>query len=86
MQVTFSQAAWEDYLAWQKQDRKVLKKINQLIADIQRNPFTGIGKPERLKYQLQDYYSRRITSEHRLVYRVEDEVLYILSVRYHYVN
>ncbi len=85
MQIVFSQVAWKDYLAWQKEARAVLKKINQLISDIQRHPATGLGKPEQLKYQLQGCYVRRITQEHRLVYRVEGGMLYIFSVRYHYV-
>ena len=84
MQIIFSKAAWDDYLYWQKQDKSILKKINKLIAETIRQPFTGTGKPEPLKYQLQGYYSRRITDEHRFVYRVDGDSLIIVSVRYHY--
>lgn len=84
MQITFSKAAWDDYLYWQEQDKSMLKKINKLIMETLRQPFTGIGKPEPLKYQLQGYYSRRITDEHRFVYRVDGDSLKIISVRYHY--
>ena len=70
MRITFSKNAWDDYLSWQSEDRKMLKKINELIKDIQRNPFTGIGKPEPLKFDLSGYWSRRIDREHRLVYQV----------------
>ncbi|MBD2132762.1 Txe/YoeB family addiction module toxin [Sphaerospermopsis sp. FACHB-1094] len=69
---------------WGKEDKKVFKKILELIKDIQREPFSGIGKPEPLKYELQGYWSRRITDEHRLVYKVEEDVLIILSCKYHY--
>ncbi len=86
MEVVFTQAAWADYVAWQKQDKSILKRVNQLITDIQRHPYSGIGKPEKLKYQHQGSYSRRITKEHRLVYRVEDKKLCILSVKYHYAT
>ncbi|MFN5593583.1 MAG: Txe/YoeB family addiction module toxin, partial [Aphanizomenon sp.] len=65
-------------------DKKVFKKILELIKDIQREPFSGIGKPERLKYELQGYWSRRITDEHRLVYKIEEDLLIILSCKYHY--
>jgi toxin YoeB len=67
-----------------KEDKKVFKKILELIKDIQREPFSGIGKPERLKYELQGYWSRRITNEHRLVYKIEEDLLIILSCKYHY--
>ncbi len=67
-----------------KEDKKVFKKILELIKDIQREPFSGIGKPERLKYELQGYWSRRITDEHRLVYKIEEDLLIILSCKYHY--
>ena len=67
MQIAFSEASWKDYLYWQRNDKSVIKKINKLIEDILRHPVTGISKPEPLKYQLQGYYSRRITDEHRLV-------------------
>lgn len=84
MKLVFSEHAWEDYLYWQNADRKVLRRINSLIKDIQRSPFQGIGKPEPLKHGLAGYWSRRLTDEHRIVYRVEGERLYIAQLRYHY--
>lgn len=84
MRLIFSANAWEDYLYWQKSDRKVLNRINTLIKDIQRQPFEGIGKPEPLKHGLSGYWSRRITDEHRLVYKVEDDSMLIAQLRYHY--
>ena len=84
MRITFSKNAWDDYLSWQSEDRKMLKKINELIKDIQRNPFTGIGKPEPLKFDLSGYWSRRIDREHRLVYQVINKDILIYSCRYHY--
>ena len=84
MLITFSSHAWEDYTTWLKEDRKMLLKINQLIKEIQRTPFEGIGKPEELKYDLAGYWSRRIDREHRLVYKIDNETLIILSCRYHY--
>ena len=84
MLITFSSHAWEDYTTWLKKDRKMLLKINQLIKEIQRTPFEGIGKPEALKYDLDGYWSRRIDREHRLVYKIDNETLIILSCRYHY--
>ncbi len=84
MNVVFSPQAWEDYLHWQAVDRAVLKRINRLIADACRSPQDGIGKPEPLKYGLAGAWSRRITEEHRLVYRVVDDDLQILQARYHY--
>ena len=76
--------AWSDYVYWQSQDRKTLKRINRLIKDIQRAPFSGIGKPEPLKENLAGFWSRRIDNTNRLVYVVEDEYLTIISCRYHY--
>ena len=76
--------AWRDYLYWQKQDKKILKKINELIRDIERNPINGLGAPEQLKHGLSGYLSRRITLEHRLVYRVTETQIRILQCRYHY--
>ncbi|MGN1350768.1 MAG: Txe/YoeB family addiction module toxin [Anaerovoracaceae bacterium] len=76
--------AWEDYLYWQGQDKKILKRINQLVKDIGRSPFEGIGKPEPLKGNLAGFWSRRIDEEHRLVYAVEDERVLIFSCRGHY--
>ncbi|MGB3136249.1 MAG: Txe/YoeB family addiction module toxin [Nodosilinea sp.] len=83
MRLIFSANAWEDYLYWQKSDRKVLSRINTLIKDIQRQPFEGIGKPEPLKHGLSGYWSRRTTGEHRIVYKVDDSIL-IAQLRYHY--
>ena len=76
--------AWADYLYWQGEDRKTLKRINLLIKDIERDPFDGIGKAEPLKHNLSGYWSRRIDDTNRLVYKVEDGQLYIISCRYHY--
>lgn len=84
MRITFSQNAWEDYISWQSEDKKILKKINALIKEIQRNPYEGIGKPEPLKYDLSGLWSRRIERDHRLVYQVIKNELYIYSCRYHY--
>jgi toxin YoeB len=84
MTLVFSSKAWDDYLYWQKTDRAILKRINALIRDIQRTPFEGIGKPESLKHGLAGYWSRRINDEHRLVYRVTDNQLFIAQLRYHY--
>ncbi len=84
MVLTFTENAWEDYIYWQKFDKKIIKKINQLIKDIQRNPFDGIGKPEPLKYDLAGYWSRRIDHEHRLVYQVIENELFIYACRFHY--
>ena len=84
MKLVFSEHAWEDYLYWQRTDRKVLQRINALIKEIQRTPFEGTGKPEPLKHGLSGYWSRRITDEHRIVYKVEAESVYISQLRYHY--
>lgn len=84
MVLTFTENAWEDYLYWQKVDKKMLEKINELIKVIKRTPFEGIGKPEPLKYDLAGYWSRRIDQEHRLVYQVADGELLIFACRYHY--
>ncbi|RUA24520.1 MAG: Txe/YoeB family addiction module toxin [Bacteroidetes bacterium] len=84
MLITFSENAWEDYLYWQSIDRKILKKINSLFKDIQRNPFEGIGKPESLKYDLAGYWSRRISQEHRLVYKIDNQNIVVIACRYHY--
>ena len=80
----WSDHAWEDYLCWQTQDKKILKRINQLNKDIDRNGYEGLGKPEPLKYELQGYWSRRIDDEHRLVYRIVDNNIEIVSCRLHY--
>ncbi|WP_427835195.1 Txe/YoeB family addiction module toxin [Actinobacillus pleuropneumoniae] len=84
MKLTFSSNSWEDYLYWQKTDKIILKRINSLIKDIQRQPFEGIGKPEPLKFNLSGFWSRRINEEHRLIYTVEDETILIVACRYHY--
>jgi len=80
----FSRNAWQDYLYWQKTDKKILKRVNLLIGDIQRVPYEGIGKPEPLKHGLSGYWSRRITDEHRIVYKIENDALFIAQLRYHY--
>lgn len=84
MKVVFAEHAWEDYLYWQKNDRKVFVRINVLIREIQRSPYDGIGKPERLQHALSGYWSRRITDEHRVVYRVEGNAVLLAQLRYHY--
>ncbi len=83
MVLTFSENAWEDYLYWQKIDKKIVKKINVLIKEIQRAPFDGTGKPEPLKYDLTGYWSRRIDREHRLIYQVVDNKILIYACRFH---
>ena len=80
----WSDQAWDDYLYWQNQDKKTLRRINQLIKDIERNAYEGIGKPEPLKYELQGFWSRRIDGEHRLIYRIQDDSIEIASCRLHY--
>lgn len=75
---------WADYLYWQEHDRKTLQRVNELIRDTLRNPFAGIGKPEPLRNNLKGWWSRRITQEHRLVYRVDNDVLIIMQCRLHY--
>jgi toxin YoeB len=82
--ISWHKNAWEDYLYWQQTDKKILKRINELIKDILRHPFTGKGKPEALKYELEGCWSRRINKEHRLVYKVEGDTLIIVQCRYHY--
>lgn len=84
MKLVFAEEAWDDYLYWQKHDRRTLERINSLIKAILREPFTGVGKPEPLKHALSGYWSRRITDEHRMVYRAEDGALLIVQLRYHY--
>jgi len=84
VKLIFAEEAWEDYLYWQKQDRKMVERINKLIQEIQREPFAGIGKPEPLKHALAGFWSRRITEEHRIVYTVEGKALLIAQLRYHY--
>lgn len=84
MKLIFSDEAWEDYLYWQRQDKAVVKRIHELIAACKRDPFVGIGKPEPLKYALAGFWSRRITDEHRMVYKSEKDALLIAQLRYHY--
>lgn len=84
MKLIFSEHAWEDYLYWQQSDKKVLRRINQLITHIKRTPFEGIGKPEPLKHSLSGYWSRRITDEPRMVYKVTEDAILIAQLRYHY--
>ena len=85
MKLIFSENAWKDYLHWQRTDKKILKRINRLILDIQRVPYEGIGKPEPLKHGLSGYWSRRITDEHRIVYKTtEEDAVFIAQLRYHY--
>jgi toxin YoeB len=84
VKLIFSDHAWEDYLYWQRTDRKILERINRLIKEIQRSPFEGTGKPEPLKHGLSGYWSRRITDEHRIVYKVESDAFLIAQLRYHY--
>lgn len=84
MKIVFSSQGWDDYLWWQQQDRKLLKRINQLIRDVERNGNEGLGKPEPLKDGFQGYWSRRINAEHRLIYKVVDNEVRIAACRYHY--
>lgn len=84
MKVIFADMAWDDYLYWQQHDRKIVMRINTLIREIQRDPLSGIGKPESLKHALAGFWSRRITEEHRIVYRVEGDSLLLAQLRYHY--
>ncbi|HMR47943.1 MAG TPA: Txe/YoeB family addiction module toxin [Arachnia sp.] len=84
MRLVFTSQGWRDYQDWQRLDRAVLKRVNRLLDDCLRDPFQGIGKPERLKYGVPDAYSRRITEEHRLVYVVLGDDVVVLQCRYHY--
>ena len=84
MKLVFSEHAWEDYLHWQATDRRMPQRINSLIREIQRTPFEGTGSPEPLRHSLSGYWSRRISSEHWIVYQVEDDALQNLQLRYHY--
>lgn len=84
MQLLFADEAWEDYLYWQKQDKRTVERINKLIRETQREPYSGIGKPEALKHALAGFWSRRITDEHRMVYRVEGDTLQLAQLRFHY--
>ena len=84
MKLLFSTRAWQEYLYWQATDKKLLKRVNFLIKDIQREPYDGIGKPEPLKHSLSGYWSRRINDEHRIVYKCQDDTVHIAQLRYHY--
>jgi len=84
MKLIFSENAWEDYLYWQKTDKKILKRVNKLIKDVQQNKYEGIGKPEPLKHNLSGFWSRRINNEHRLVYKIENNTILIAQIKYHY--
>ncbi|MCP9269541.1 Txe/YoeB family addiction module toxin, partial [Xenorhabdus sp. XENO-1] len=83
MKIPFSDSVWEDYLYWQQTDKAILKRTNQLIKDIRRQPFEGIGKPEPLKHNLSGFWSRRITEEHRLIHAIEEDQIMIAACRYH---
>lgn len=84
MKIIFSSRSWEEYLYWQETDKKILKRINYLIREIQRSPYEGTGKPEPLKYALTGYWSRRINDVHRLVYKVTEDSILIAQLKYHY--
>jgi len=84
VKLIFAEKAWEDYLYWQKTDKKMVNRIHALIKDIQRDAFKGIGKPEPLKHALSGYWSRRINDEHRIVYKIVDGAMLIAQLRYHY--
>ena len=84
MKLIFAETAWQDYLYWQNQDKQILKRIDQLIQEINREPFAGIGKPEPLKHALSGYWSRRINDEHRIVYKIENDALMIAQLLHHY--
>lgn len=84
MRYVFVDESWEDYLYWQKTDKKKLKRINELLKDISRNPFIGIGKPEPLKHKYKGFWSQRIDSEHRLIYKYKEDEILIAKCRFHY--
>ena len=84
MILAWADYAWEDYLYWQTQDKKTLKRINLLIKDIMRHPFEGLGEPEPLRHNWQGFWSRRSDLEHRLVYQVRGDTLFVAQCRYHY--
>lgn len=83
-QITFTADGWEDYLYWQAHDKQLIKKINALIKDCQRDPYAGIGKPEQLRHELSGVWSRRINDEHRLVYKITEDTIQVVSCRFHY--
>jgi len=84
MKKTWSDEAWDEYVEWQRDDKKALNKINELLKDIDRHPFEGLGKPEPLKHELTGYWSRHINDEHRLVYQIQSGSMYIARCKYHY--
>ncbi len=84
MKYVFVDESWEDYVYWQGTDKKMVRRINELLKDISRNPFSGIGKPESLKYKYKGFWSRRINEEHRLIYQVRENEILIAKCRYHY--
>lgn len=84
MRLIFADSAWDEYLYWQLHDKRLLERINRLIRETQREPYTGLGKPEPLKHALSGFWSRRITEEHRMVYKVEGDALLLAQLRYHY--
>ncbi|BAU52079.1 Txe/YoeB family addiction module toxin [Mucilaginibacter gotjawali] len=84
MKIVFLDQAWDDYLYWQNTDKAMVKKVNSLVKEIERIPFEGSGKPEPLKHNLAGWWSRRITLEHRLVYKIDKDSIVILQCRYHY--
>jgi len=84
VKLIWSEQAWDDYLYWQETDKRMVKRVNELIKEIRRTPFEGKGKPEPLRHNLAGFWSRRITAEHRLVYSMTDEALLIAACRYHY--
>lgn len=84
MKLIFAEQAWEDYLYWQKTDRKILARINNIIQEIRREPFSGIGKPEPLRHALAGYWSRRVNDEHRIIYKIQDNSVLLAQLRFHY--
>ncbi|MBF6214490.1 Txe/YoeB family addiction module toxin [Nocardia puris] len=84
MRITFTPSAWAEYLWWQVHDKQTLRRLNRLSEDIGRNGYEGIGKPEPLRHDLAGYWSRRVTSEHRIVYAIEGDTVVIVACRYHY--
>jgi toxin YoeB len=84
VKLIFADEAWEDYIYWQKQDKRMVERINKLIQEVRRDPFVGVGKPEALKHALSGYWSRRITDEHRMVYRIDGDSLLIAQLRFRY--
>jgi toxin YoeB len=84
VKLIFAEEAWDDYVYWQQQDKRVVKRVNDLIEAVMRDPFNGIGKPEPFKHALAGFWSRRISEEHRMVYKVENDALMIAQLRYHY--